>query len=59
MGTDHHTMPTYLTIDHLQVSGKRVLVRSDLNVPLEGGRVADDFRLRAAIPTIARLRETG
>ena len=41
------------------VSGRRVLVRSDLNVPLDGSRITDDGRVRASVPTIRQLSEAG
>jgi phosphoglycerate kinase len=41
------------------VAGKTVLVRSDLNVPLENGGIADDMRIRASLPTLALLLERG
>jgi phosphoglycerate kinase len=51
---------TFKTLDDLgDVRGKRVLVREDLNVPMEEGRVTDDTRLRAAAPTISELADKG
>src|ERR671919_414524 len=48
------------TIDDLgDLRGKRVLLRSDLNVPLEDGQVADDGRIRASVATITRLSDAG
>ncbi|MEU2762749.1 MULTISPECIES: phosphoglycerate kinase [unclassified Streptomyces] len=50
------------TIDELLaegVAGKRVFVRADLNVPLDGTTITDDGRIRAVLPTVAKLAEAG
>src|SRR5687767_12182256 len=47
------------TIRDVAWAGKRAIVRVDFNVPLEGDRITDDTRIRAAVPTIAALRSAG
>src|SRR6185436_4255672 len=49
----------FRTLDDAELRGKRALVRVDLNVPMEDGRVTDDTRLRAAKPTVDKLRAGG
>ncbi|MFM7134367.1 MAG: phosphoglycerate kinase [Planctomycetota bacterium] len=46
-------------IDQIEVSGKRVFVRVDFNVPMEGGRITDDRRIRASLPTIRSVLARG
>ena len=47
------------TIEDIQVAGQRVLVRCDFNVPLDGTKITNDNRIRAALPTINYLRDHG
>jgi len=48
-----------LSVDELDLKGKRVLMRADFNVPLKEGKITDDTRIRAALPTIEYILEKG
>ena len=52
-------MASIRTLDDVDVSGRTVFVRVDFNVPLDGTKVTDDTRIRAAIPTIKHIQERG
>src|SRR5215467_6405049 len=52
-------MSSYLTLDDLDVKGKRVLVRADLNVPMRNGKVTDMLRIERQAPTIKELADKG
>src|SRR5436853_5348654 len=52
-------MPRFRTVDDLDVSGKRVLVRADLNVPVKDGKVTDATRIERLAPTIEALVAKG
>lgn len=52
-------MPDYHTLDDIDVSGQRVLVRADLNVPMADGRVTDKSRLDRLTPTLVELADRG
>lgn len=48
-------MPAFLTLDDVDVAGKRVVIRLDLNVPVENGRVTDATRIERVVPTLCEL----
>lgn len=48
-----------LTIEDIEVKGKRILIRVDYNVPIENGRVGSDLRIRASLPTLNNIRKRG
>src|SRR6187399_690097 len=53
-------MASFRTLDDLgDVRGKRILVRVDLNVPMQDGAVSDDTRFRATLPTVTELADKG
>src|SRR5947209_4761172 len=52
-------MPDFRTLDSADLSGKRVLVRVDLNVPMENGRITDTTRIERIAPTINEIADNG
>ena len=52
-------MASFRTLDRADVKGKRVLVRLDLNVPMENGKVTDATRIERAMPTITEIADKG
>src|ERR1700744_2793955 len=59
-GTRKHPMTNkFRTLDDVDVKGKRVLLRVDLNVPMDNGRVTDATRLERVAPTISEIADKG
>jgi len=52
-------MQNFKTLDDINPAGQRVLVRVDLNVPMQDGRVTDDTRIKSVAPTIKELSDKG
>ena len=52
-------MPDFRTLDSANLSGKRVLVRVDLNVPMDNGKVTDATRIERVVPTITEIADKG
>src|SRR6188768_2494137 len=59
MGNRRAPMSNFRTLDQADVKGKRVLLRVDLNVPMENGRVADATRIERVVPTIEEIAGKG
>ncbi|MCC2650537.1 MAG: pgk, partial [Microvirga sp.] len=52
-------MTAFRTLDQADVKGKRVLIRVDLNVPMENGRITDATRIERVLPTIREIADKG
>ena len=51
--------PLFLTLSQIPLKGKTVLLRADLNVPMENGKISDNTRLKRIIPTLKELSNAG
>src|SRR5579863_5676904 len=58
-GQEQEMTKSFRTLDDVDVKGKRVLLRVDLNVPMEQGRVSDATRLERVAPTITEIADKG